>query len=205
MQPSRLSNKSNYYYQTQRQGRCCCNLADWPQTCWCQVPAPSHRLIPSPWPWPHRQTTGHPLPDNAHLITSDILLSTASDLIVPWPCTSRFYLLPKIHNKTALAESLVLPVPDPQKPSPDIFIPLCPHLVQSLPTYIWNTSQTLRQFNNCELLSPYYLIYPLDVQFVYISVPLQESLQALLIFLEHRSNQFPSNNILHRLVECLHP
>eukprot|EP00061_Rhincodon_typus_P008333 g30854.t1 len=59
-------------------------------------------------------------------------------------------------------------------------------LVQSLPTYICDSSITLHQFQNFQFAGSSRILFTMDVQSLHVPIPHQEGLRALRFFLEQR-------------------
>eukprot|EP00061_Rhincodon_typus_P009213 g32528.t1 len=76
---------------------------------------------------------------------------TASSLIVPQPCTAHFHLLPKIHKQDCLRRPIVSACTCPTELISSYLNSVFCHLVQSLPTYIRDSSDALCQFQNFQL------------------------------------------------------
>eukprot|EP00061_Rhincodon_typus_P007693 g29649.t1 len=112
-----------------------------------------------------------------NIITSGDLPPTASNLIVPQPCTTYFYLLPKIHK------------------------PNCP--IQELPTYVRDTTHALHLLQNLRFPGPQHLIFTMDDQSLSTCIPHADSLKAVCFFLSRRPDQFPSTNTLIHLIELV--
>ncbi|XP_062914076.1 uncharacterized protein LOC134351618 [Mobula hypostoma] len=148
----------------------------------------------------HQAMVSHTIIDFIH---SGNLPSTATNLIVPTPRTSRFYLLPKIHKPACPGRPIVSACSCPTELISAYLDTVLSPLVQSLPTYVHDTSHALKLFNDFKFPGPHRFIFTMDVQSLYTSIPHQEGLKALRFFLDSRPNQLPSTTTLLRLAELV--
>eukprot|EP00061_Rhincodon_typus_P014766 g42044.t1 len=131
----------------------------------------------------HRDTVSHAAHD---LIASGDLSSTISDLIAPQPRIAQLYLLPKIHKPNYPSGPIISTYSSPTEFIFSYLDSILSLLVQTLPTYIQDTSHTLHLFRNFQLPDPQHFIFTMDVQSLYMSIPLKDGLQTLSFFLSNR-------------------
>ncbi|XP_032873452.1 nicotinamide riboside kinase 1 isoform X1 [Amblyraja radiata] len=122
--------------------------------------------------------------------------------LFPSPTRPDFIFSLKSTNLTVLADPLFLLVLVPPNLFPHTLTILSPP-VKSLPTYVQDTSHALRLLHDFSFPGPHSLIFTMDVQSLYTSIPHQEGLKALRFFLDRRTNQSPSTNILLRQAELV--
>eukprot|EP00061_Rhincodon_typus_P007767 g29781.t1 len=74
-------------------------------------------------------------------------------------------------------------------------------LVQTLPMFIRDSSDTLCHFQNFQFAGSSDLLFTMDMQSLYMSVPHQDGLRALHFFLEQRPDQSPPTTTILCLAE----
>ncbi|XP_067885423.1 uncharacterized protein [Heterodontus francisci] len=99
------------------------------------------------------------------IISSRDLPPTASNLIVPQPRTARFYLLPKIHKQNCPGRPIVSACSCPTELISSYLDSIFSPVVQSLPTYIHDSSDALRHFDSLQFPGPNRLLFTMDIKF----------------------------------------
>ncbi len=137
-------------------------------------------------------------------IESEDLPSTASHLIQSNPRTPRFYLLPKIHKPGNPGRPIVSACNCPTEQISKYLDQLFAPFVQSLPTYVKDTSHALRIFNNFVFTGRHKIIFTMDVKSLYTSIPHQDGLEAVKYFMDvERIDPFPPTSTILRLLELV--
>ena len=139
------------------------------------------------------------------LISDQQLPTSAKLLIPPHPRQSVFYLLPKIHKLNNPGRPIVSTCSCPTEFISTYLDSILQPLVQSLPTYVKDSTHTLHlieEFNSNPQTVPTYL-FTLDVQSLYTSIPHQDGLKALSFFLDQRPILEPPTSTLLRLAELV--
>eukprot|EP00061_Rhincodon_typus_P002763 g18399.t1 len=139
----------------------------------------SYRLLDHDLPPEHQNIFSQTI---HNLITSGDLPPTASNLIVPQPCTIRFSLLPKIHKPDCPGRPTVSTCSFPTKLITTYLDSIFSPVVQELPTYICDTTHTLHLLQNFRFPGPQHLIFTMDVQSLYTCIPYADGLKALRFF-----------------------
>ncbi|KAJ8031993.1 hypothetical protein HOLleu_25387 [Holothuria leucospilota] len=140
------------------------------------------------------------------LIREEQLPANAVNLIQDNPHCATFYLLPKIHKENNPGRPIVSTVSCPteliSKYLDSIFAPL----VTRLPTYIKDTSDSIRLFNDFTFRgdeSNRYL-FTMDICSLYTNIPTADGLRALEHFLDrYPSDDRPNTPTLLRLAELV--
>ena len=117
--------------------------------------------------------------------------------------TSRFYILPKIHKPGNPGRPIVSSCGAPtEQISRFVDYHLAP-LVNTLPSYIKDTTDFLVKLQNLPPLPPGTLLVTLDVKSLYTNIPHEEGLEACRAALNTRAIQQPPTEDLVRLVELI--
>ena len=122
------------------------------------------------------------------------------------PKQSRFYLLPKIHKANTPGRPIVSACGCPTEQISQYLDFVLQPLVQSLPTYIKDTKETLqllKNLNDSPTFVPRFL-FTVDVVSLYTSIPHADGLKALSFFLDRRpQSATPPTSTLVRLAELV--
>ena len=135
------------------------------------------------------------------------LPTTATLLKKSTPKQAKFYLLPKIHKPANPGRPIVSACSCPTEHLSQYLDFIFQPIVQSLPTYLKDTTDTLQmleEFNDHPPFQPN-LLFTLDVVSLYTSIPHADGLTALKFFLDCRPqnpNQPPTSTLL-RLAELV--
>eukprot|EP00061_Rhincodon_typus_P001370 g14610.t1 len=116
----------------------------------------------------------------------------------PNPTPPASISFPKSTNLTALIDCLRLVLPH-RTYLESIFSPF----FRQLPTYVCDTTHALHLLENFQFPGPQHLIFTMDVQSLYSSIPHAEGLKALRFFLFRRPGQSPSIHTIVRLAELV--
>ena len=135
------------------------------------------------------------------------LPSSATLLNKCTPRQAHFYLLPKIHKPGNPGRPIVSACSCPTEHISQYLDFILQPIVQSLPTYLKDTTDTLKMLDEFNHQSPFQpnLLFTLDVVSLYTSIPHAEGLAALRFFLDCRPqnhNQPPTHTLL-RLAELV--
>jgi hypothetical protein len=138
-------------------------------------------------------------------IKTDSLPKTASLLIKRQPRQPTFYLLPKIHKPDCPGRPIVSAYNCPTEHLSQYLDTILQPIVQSLPSYIKDTTDTLHLVEGLNADSTFkpHLLFTMDVCSLYTSIPHADGLKALSFFLDQRSILQPPTNILIRLAELV--
>ncbi|XP_070194281.1 uncharacterized protein [Littorina saxatilis] len=118
-----------------------------------------------------------------------------------------FYLLPKIHKPNTPGRPIVSACSCPTEFISEYLDFLLQPIVQSLPTYVKDTTHTLNlleHLNSHPSFQPQ-LLFTLDVVSLYTSIPHTDGLKALTFFLDRRptDSAYPPTTTLVRLAELV--
>lgn len=138
-------------------------------------------------------------------IKSGSLPQTANLLIKRVPRQPTFYLLPKIHKANTPGRPIVSAVNCPTEHLSQYLDTVFQPIVQSLPSFIKDTTDTLRLLDDFNEAPPFHpnLLFTMDVCSLYTSIPHADGLKALTFFLNKRSLQQPPTQVLVRLAELV--
>ena len=137
-------------------------------------------------------------------INNNNLPSNASHLYIQHPRTSVFYMLPKIHKPSNPGRPIVSAVSCPTSQIAMYLDSIFTPIVQSLPTFVKDSSDALRIFNEFSFTGPSKHLFSMDVKSLYTCIPHHDGLQALQFFLNRRPNQqYPPTTTLLRLAELI--
>ena len=121
------------------------------------------------------------------LINNEDLPSTAKLLIKSQAKQPTFYLLLKIHKLNTPGRPIISACSCPSENISEYLDSLLLPVVQSLPTYIKDTTHALtifEQINTAQNFQPQ-LLFTMDVVLLYTSIPHADGLRALSFFLDH--------------------
>ena len=141
------------------------------------------------------------------LINNENLPSTAKLLIKSQAKQPTFYILPKIHKLNTPGRPIVSACSCPSENISEYLDSLLLPVVQSLPTYIKDTTHALtifEQINTAQNFQPQ-LLFTMDVVSLYTSIPRADGQRALSFFLDRRPPEarYPSTTTLVRLAELV--
>jgi hypothetical protein len=137
------------------------------------------------------------------MIKSKELPSTATNLIKDSPDTSSFYMLPKLHKVNNPGRPIVACQSCPTVIIAQFIDEILQPIVQSLPSFVQDSSHALRIVNDYRFTGRFNLLFTMDVCSLYTSIPYQEGLQALQYYLDRRVDKTPSTAIILRLTELV--
>ena len=137
-------------------------------------------------------------------ISNDELPEEAAVLAIPEAKTSNFYLLPKIHKTNNPGRPIVSACSCPTVQISAFLDSIFTPINQALPTYLKDTTHALNIFGNFSFgSSPSKLLFTMDIQALYTSIPHSDGLKALEFFLcRHKGNGYPIHTLL-RLTELV--
>jgi hypothetical protein len=128
----------------------------------------------------------------------------ASNLVVPHPRCSRFYLVPKIQKPNTPGRPIVSACSCPTELISLYVDQILQPIVQQLPTFIKDTTHILKLFNNLTLpISSDTHLFTLDVKSLYTVIPNSDGLKALQWFLDQRHSLHPPTSTILRLAELV--
>ena len=136
-------------------------------------------------------------------ISTDAFPTTAKLLIKHHPKLPTFYLLPKIHKFNNPGRPIVSACSCPTEHISEHLDAVVQPLVQSLPTYMRDSTYALnliKDVNQNSNFEPKYLI-TMEVTSLYTCIPISDGLKALKHFLNKRATQDPPTDTLIRLAE----
>ena len=141
------------------------------------------------------------------LINNEDLPSTAKLLIKSQAKQPTFYLLPKIHKLNSPGRPIVSVCSCPSENISEYLDSLLLPIVQSLPTYVKDTTHALtifEQINEAQNVQAQ-LLFTMDVVSLYTSISHADGLRALLFFLDRRPPEarYPSTTTRVRLAELV--
>ena len=135
------------------------------------------------------------------------LPTTATLLNKSTPRQAHFYLLPKIHKPSNPGRPIVSACSCPTEHISQYLDFILQPIVQSLPTYLKDTTDTLNMLENFNHQPPFKpnLLFTLDVVSLYTSIPHADGLAALKFFLDRRphNHKQPPTHTLVRLAELV--
>ena len=124
-------------------------------------------------------------------------------LIVDQPKAGRFYLLPKIHKAGNPGRPIVSANGHPtEKISEFVDLHLQPH-VNSLPSYLKDTTDYLRKLQESGPIPPETLLVSLDVTSLYTNIPHEDGIRACKEAWEERPVKDPPTEILVKLLTLI--
>ena len=124
-------------------------------------------------------------------------------LIVDQPKAGRFYLLPKIHKAGNPGRPIVSANGHPtEKISELVDLHLQPH-VNSLPSYLKDTTDYLRKLQESGPIPPETLLVSLDVTSLYTNIPHEDGIRACKEAWEERPVKDPPTEILVKLLTLI--
>ena len=124
-------------------------------------------------------------------------------LYIQHPRTSVFYMLPKIHKPNNPVRPIVSAISCPTAQIASYLDRILTPINQQLPTYIKDTSHTLRLFKQFKFNGRNRYLFTMDVKSLYTCIPHADGLKALKFFLERRPKQHPPSNTLLCLAELV--
>jgi hypothetical protein len=158
----------------------------------------------------------HPLPedptsDQQSLISDTIhdlikekeLPPIATNLLQDDPRSARLYLLPKIHKPNNPGRPVVSNSNCPTEIISRYLDNILAPIVQTLPTYIKDTTHALNIFNQYHFTGQQRHIFSMDVKALYTSIPINDGLIALRHFLDIHNSSSCSTTTLLRLAELV--
>ena len=119
------------------------------------------------------------------------LPTNATKLISPYPRTSVFYMLPKIHKKDNPGRPIVSACNCPTELISKFLDSVLSPIVSQLPSYVKDTSDALHTFTDFEFTGPSNYLFSMDVKSLYTCIPHVDGLQALRYYLDRRDNCDP--------------
>ena len=124
------------------------------------------------------------------MLTDDIIDKDTHSYLTPHdPKPGRFYILPKIHKKGNPGRPIVSANGHPtEKISEFVSYNLIP-LVQTLPSYIKNTTHLLNKLKDIDVLPSNAILVTLDVSSLYTNIPTNEGIDACRKILRKRSDK----------------
>jgi hypothetical protein len=128
----------------------------------------------------------------------------AKSLIQSKPKPSKFYMCPKIHKANNPGRPIVSNFNCPTEHISHYLSDLFQPIVNSLPSYIKDTTDLLNKLSNFKYQSPQnQTIFTMDVKSLYTVIPNKEGLKAIKYYLQKRSTQTPSTDTIVRLAELV--
>ncbi|XP_078364096.1 uncharacterized protein LOC144648396 [Oculina patagonica] len=140
------------------------------------------------------------------MISRNELPPSAKNVIVTTPCTSRFYLLPKIHKPNNPGRPIVSACNCPTENIAALLDEVMSPLVANLTTYVKDTNHALEIFDSFEFNNSNpdeRFLFTMDVKSLYTVIPNDCGLQALCYFLVKRPVLEPPTSTLTRLAELV--
>lgn len=138
-------------------------------------------------------------------ISNGNLPPEATNLIVSSPKCSKFYLVPKIHKPDTPGRPIVSACSCPTEHISEYVDNILQPLVHALPTYVKDTTNFLQILDRIQIphSSTGTLLFTLDVKSLYTTIPNNDGLEALRIFLDHREVHHPPTTTIIRLTELV--
>ena len=140
------------------------------------------------------------------MIASCELPPMAKHLVVTTLCTSRFYMLPKIHKPNNPGHPIVSACCCPTENISAYLDEVMAPFVKQLPTYVKDASHALSIFDSFTFdesdQRPCFL-FTMDVKSLYTVIPDDGGVQALAYFFDQRTVKEPSTHTLVRLAELV--
>lgn len=125
-------------------------------------------------------------------------------LCVPEVRTSRLYLLPKIHKPDIPGRPIVSACSCPTTHISAYLDGIFSLINKSLPSYVKDTHHALKIFGDFTFRGgSTKLLYTMDIQSLYTSIPHEDGMLALKFFLERRAYPSPPTHTLLRLAELV--
>ena len=134
-------------------------------------------------------------------IASGTLPKTATLLLVKRPRQPCFYMLPKIHKVDTPGRPIVSACSCPTEHISNFLDTIFQPIVQSLPSYIKDSTDALLKLQSINFTPSYVLT--MDVTALYTNIPHHDGLLALQVFLNRRSESDPPTHTLLRLAELV--
>ncbi|XP_033124709.1 uncharacterized protein LOC117123022 [Anneissia japonica] len=138
-----------------------------------------------------------------NMIKDNDLPSSAKVLVNKAPTCSKFYMLPKIHKKNSTGRPIVSTCNCPTVVISQFLGSIFTPIVQTLPTYIKDSSEAIRIFNQFYFTGDHKYVFTMDVRSLYTSIPIDDGLNALKHFLEKDNPSNCSTSCLIRLAELV--
>ncbi len=136
-------------------------------------------------------------------IDNNNLPINATKLYSSHPRTPIFYMLPKIHKPNIPGRPIVSAVSCPSSQIATFLDAILTPIVKTLPTYVKDTSDALRIFDNFHFQGSERYLFTMDVKSLYTVIPNTDGLVALKHFLDLRPSQDPPTSTLLRLAELV--
>ncbi|XP_074608682.1 uncharacterized protein LOC141863093 [Acropora palmata] len=140
------------------------------------------------------------------MIATCALPPSAKNLVLTTPHTSRFYLLPMIHNPNNPGRPIVSACSCPTENISAYLDEVLAPFVKSVPTYVKDTNHALHIFDSFrfDTATPgHHFLFTMDVKSLYTVIPHDCGLQELAYFLDKRDIKEPSTSTLTRLAELV--
>ena len=112
-------------------------------------------------------------------------------------------MLPKIHKANNPGRPIVSAVSCPSSHIASFLDSLLTPTVKQLPTYVQDTSDSLRIFSNFHFTSEHRYLFTMDVKSLYTVIPNSDGLTTLKHFLDLRPTQNPPTSTLLRLAQLV--
>ena len=136
-------------------------------------------------------------------ITTGDLPPEAINLTVDHPRTSKFYMLPKIHEPSNPGRLIVSACNCPTSNISAYLDSVMAPLVKQVLTYVKDSSLALQILESFSLTGSHRYLFTVDIKSLYTVIPNNDGLQALKYHLDLRPEQQPSTNTLVRLAELV--
>lgn len=130
----------------------------------------------------------------------------AQQLVGSTPCTSRFYMLPKIHKPNSTGRPIVSACCCPTENIAAYLDEIMAPVVRFLATYVKDTNDALRIFDTLTFDGPNdnpRFRFTIDIKLFYTVIPKYGGFQALSHFFDQRANKEPPTHTLTRLTELV--
>lgn len=131
------------------------------------------------------------------------LPNNAVNLINTAPRTAEFYMLPKIHKPNIPGRPIISAHSCPTALISQYLDDVMRPMVESLPTYVKDSSHALRIFDTFKFNGDTNFVFTMDVSSLYTSIPHDAGLKALRHFLDQREHKYPATATLLRLAELV--
>ena len=125
------------------------------------------------------------------------------NLPISHPRTSLLYMLSKIHKAINPGRPIVSAVSCPSSHFASFLDSILTPIVKQLPTYVQDTSDAFRIFNNFLFTGEHRYLFTMDVKSLYTVILNADGLTALNIFLDLRPTQNPPTSTLLKLAELV--
>ena len=130
---------------------------------------------------------------------------SATNLLVQYPRTSKFYLLPKIHKPSNPGRPIVSVCQYPTELLASYLDKITAPFVRNLNSYVKDSSHMLNIVDAFRYEGEHRFIFTMDIKSLYTVIPSDEGLQTLKYFLDQREIKDPTTHTLLRMAELVLP